>query len=135
MQTLFFTVKEWNRFDWNKQQVLTKKYTVILTDYKTRKEKILQVLNQINFKNFHKGIDIFNKMVQDFGNSMDKITKEIDNSKKEKSNIHEKNLEKIWETKEDKSSDYVKIWSDSPKNESEITKDKDNLEKLWGKRK
>lgn len=124
MQTLFFTVKEWNRFDWNKQQVLTKKYAIILTDYKTRKENVLQVLNQINFKNFHKGIDIFNKMVQDFGNSMDKITKEIDNSKKEKSNIHE-----------DKSSDYVKIWSDSPKNESEITKDKANLEKLWGKRK
>ena len=135
MQTLFFTVKEWNRFDWNKQQVLTQKYAVILTDYKTRKEKVLQFLNQINFKNITKGIDIFNKMVQDFGNSMDKITKEIDNSKKEKSNIHEKNLEKIWGKQEDKSSDYVKIWSDSPKNESEITKDKDNLEKLWGKRK
>ncbi len=77
MQTLFFTIKEWNRFDWNKQQVLTKKYAVILTDYKTRKEKMLQVLNQINFKNFNKGIEGFNKIVQQIGNSMGSLTREM----------------------------------------------------------
>ncbi len=67
MQTLFFTVKEWNRFDWDKQQVLTKKYIVILTDYHTKKEQIIQVLNKVNFKNINKGIDVFNKTIQKFG--------------------------------------------------------------------
>ena len=64
MQTLFFTVKEWNRFDWDKQQVLTKKYIVILTDYQTKKEQIIQVLKKVNFKNINKGIDVFNKTIQ-----------------------------------------------------------------------
>ncbi len=106
MQTLFFTIKEWNRFDWNKQQVLTKKYIVILTDYKTRKEKILQFLKQVNFKNFNKGIDGFNKAVHDFGNSMGSLTKEMS-----------KDIEKS-----------------NKESESRERKNKENLDKIWGKR-
>ncbi len=106
MQTLFFTIKEWNRFDWNKQQVLTKKYAVILTDYKTRKEKMLQVLNQINFKNFNKGIEGFNKIVQQFGNSMGSLTREMS-----------KDIEKS-----------------NKESEARERKNKENLDKIWGKR-
>ena len=51
MQTLFFTVKEWNRFSWSMQEIMCKKYYIILTDYKTGKEKIILLLHKINMKN------------------------------------------------------------------------------------
>jgi len=57
-------------------------------------------------KNIHQGIITFNKAVQDFGDSMDKITGElssdIEKSNRE-SNAREKrnqeNLDKIWGTR------------------------------------
>jgi len=75
---------------------------------------IISILKKFNAKNinsiieaFSKGIDTFNKAVQDFGDSMDTITKEM-SSDIEKSNkeaeIREKknkeNLEKIWGRKD-----------------------------------
>ena len=74
MQTLFFTIKEWNRFSWNMQEVLCKKYDVILTDYKTRKEKIILLLHKINMKNFNKGMDTFNKSLNKFSKTVDSMT-------------------------------------------------------------
>ena len=74
MQTLFFTVKEWNRFSWSMQEVICKKYDVILTDYKTRKEKIILLLNKINMKNFNKGMDTFNKSLNKFSKTVDSMT-------------------------------------------------------------
>jgi hypothetical protein len=136
MQTLYFTVKEWNRFDWNKQQVLTKKYIVILLDYKTRKEKILQVLDKINFKNlnkgiavFNKGMDGFNKSVQQFGDSMGKMNDELSKDVKrsnESARISEdkdkQNLEKIWGKPRKLQNNTVKFWSDPPKSDADSQK-------------
>ena len=59
-------------------------------------------------KNINQGIDIFNKAVQDFGDSMDCMTKEMSSDIK-KSNkeaeIREKknkeNLEKLWGRKDE----------------------------------
>ena len=74
------------------------------------KKFIITILKKFNAKNinsiieaFSKGMDTFNKTVQDFGNSMDTMTKEM-SSDIQKSNraseIREKknkeNLEKIW---------------------------------------
>ena len=58
-------------------------------------------------KNINNGIDIFNKAVQDFGNSMDTMTKEMS------SDIEKSNRE----------------------SEARERKNKENLDKLWGKRK
>ncbi len=74
MQTLFFTVKEWNRFAWSMQEILCKKYDVILTDYQTRKEKTISLLNKINMKNFNKGMDTFNKSLNKFSQTIDSLT-------------------------------------------------------------
>ena len=71
------------------------------------KKFIDNILKKINMKNINKGIDTFNKAVQDFGDSMNTITKEI-SSDIEKSNRESKIREK---------------------------KNKKNLEKFWGKRK
>jgi len=71
-----------------------------------KRGKIIKILEKINSKNINNGIDIFNKTVQDFGHSMDAMTKEM-SSDIEKSNRDSKVREK---------------------------KNKENLEKLWGKR-
>ena len=78
------------------------------------KKFIASSLKKINAKNINnaieslsKGINTFNKAVQDFGDSMDTISKEISSDIK-KSNKAAKIREK---------------------------KNKENLEKIWGKRK
>jgi len=71
------------------------------------KKSIIVILKKINMKNINQGIDIFNKAVQDFGNSMDTMTKEM-SSDIEKSNRESEAREK---------------------------KNKENLERIWGKRK
>ncbi len=78
------------------------------------KKFIITILKKINAKNinstieaFSKGMDTFNKAVQDFGDSMDTMAKEM-SSDVEKSNKESMAREK---------------------------KNKENLEKIWGKKK
>ena len=78
------------------------------------KKFIITILKKFNAKNinsaieeFSKGMDTFNKTVQDFGDSMDTMAKEM-SSDVEKSNKESMAREK---------------------------KNKENLEKIWGKRK
>ena len=74
MITLFFTVREWNRFTSSIQENLCQKYNVILTDHQTRKEKITSLLDKINMKNFNKGINAFNKSLNQFSKTVDSLT-------------------------------------------------------------
>lgn len=148
MQTLFFTVKEWNRFAWSMQEILCKKYDIILTDYQTRKEKIILFLNKINMKNFNKGMDTFNKSLNKFGKTVDSLTsnksgfnqgKSMDDALgkvnfskdaiwgKSKENAHSFSL---WGKPIKLSDSSVSIWSEKTKSD----KPKDNLESIWGKR-
>ena len=125
----YFTVKEWNRFkskdSFDMQDMLCQKYDVILTDYKTKREKIFSALKKINLKNFDRGVTEFSKLVQSFGGSMDQLTQELGSQKSKDSD----NMDLIW----GKSGNSVPIWGDS-KNDFD-SKHKDNLEKIWGKRK
>jgi hypothetical protein len=56
------------------QEVICKKYVVILLDHQTRKEKTISLLNKINLKNFNKGIDTFNKSLNKFSKTVDSLT-------------------------------------------------------------
>ena len=65
--------------------------------------KLESILKIINMKNINHGIDTFNKLVQDFGKSMDTMTKEMsadieksnrDSEVRERKN--KENLDKIW---------------------------------------
>jgi len=65
--------------------------------------KLNNILKTINIKNINQGMDVFNKAVQDFGDSMDTMTRElssdIEKSKKESAAREQKNkenLDKIW---------------------------------------
>lgn len=68
-----------------------------------KREHLIKIFEKINMENINQGMDTFNKAVQDFGDSMDSITREfsadIEKSKKE-SKIREQknkeNLDKIW---------------------------------------
>ena len=117
----YFTVKEWQRFkandNFDMQELLCQKYDVILSDYRTKKQKIFSLLQKINLKSFDKGVSEFSKLVQSFGNSMDQFTAEMDNKK----TSDKKNLEYILGPSEKQ----TPIWSDD---------NSDNLEKIWGKR-
>ena len=99
--------------------------------------KIILILKKINTKNISRGIDIFAKVIQDFGTSMDQLTKELASPKKDSSKKNKEDLEKIWGRDSHSLGFKVKIWSNYPKNqlESQRSKDEINLEKLWGKRK
>ena len=72
----------------------------------TKREQIIKILEKINMKNVNQGIDIFNNAVQDFGKSMDTITREMS------TDIEKSNRE----------------------SEARERKNKENLDKIWGKR-
>ena len=72
----------------------------------TKRGQIIKILEKINMKNVNQGMDIFNNAVQDFGKSMDTITREM-STDIEKSNRESEAREK---------------------------KNKENLDKIWGKR-
>ena len=71
-----------------------------------------KLFGEINQKNINKSLDTFNKSLQDFGDSMDKLTKELNESPK----------------------NNIKIWSDKSENDSQNSRDAINLEKIWGKK-
>src|SRR3990172_6167295 len=56
-----FTVKAWNKFDLTQQDILCCRYDIILTDYKTKKEKIFSVMDKFSPKNINKGIKVMNR--------------------------------------------------------------------------
>jgi hypothetical protein len=67
---------------------------------------VIKFLKKINMEKIDLGIETFNKAIQDFGDSMDSLTKEM-SSDIEKSNRESKEREK---------------------------KNQENLDKIWGKR-
>ena len=126
----FYTVKQWSKFKSNDyfdmQEILCQKYDVILTDYKTKKQRIISLLSHINLKNLDKGITQFNKLFASFGDSAEQLTQELNHSKKDK-----QNLDSIW----GKSDNSVPIWSTTEKNYDSQLQHKANLEKIWGNEK
>ena len=73
---------------------------------RTKREHVIKILKKINMNNINQGMNTFNKAVQDFGDSMDSLTKEMLSDIK-KSNKESEDREK---------------------------KNKENLDKIWGKR-
>ena len=67
-----------------------------------------KIFEIINMKNIEQGISTFNKAVQDFGDSMDKMTQEISSDIKKSNKESEsreqrnqENLDKIWGKKDE----------------------------------
>ena len=67
-----------------------------------------KIFKIINLKNINQGISTFNKAVQDFGDSMDSMTREISSDIKKSNKESEsreqrnqENLDKIWGKKDE----------------------------------
>ena len=69
-------------------------------------KKLNSIFKIINMKNINQGINVFNKAVQDFGDSMDGISRELS------SDIEKSNKESV----------------------AREQKNKENLDKIWGKK-
>lgn len=67
-----YTQKEWNRFTTSKQQLLSNRYHVILTDHQTKGEKWKKRAKKINLKNFDKGMQVFKEKQDEFWREWDK---------------------------------------------------------------
>jgi hypothetical protein len=94
------------------------------------KKFIISILKKFNAKNINsaivalsKGINTFNKAIQDFGDSMDTISEEFSSDVKKSNRVakirekkNKKNLKKIWGKKRTEQ------------------KSKKNLKKIWGKK-
>lgn len=138
MKKLFFTVKEWNRFAWSMQEVICKKYDVILTDYKTRKEKTILLLNKINMKNFNKGMDTFNKSLNKFSKTVDSLTRSISQDKNaeerssySKEEIWGKESVSIWGKPIGLSNNRVSIWPEKTDNPGQSNKNQKTGTEIW----
>ena len=70
---------------------------------------IRNIANKIKDANISEGVKVLNKSVQEFGDSMDKLTKELNTTGTGK----------------------VKIWSEKNDDSQKISND---MEKIWGKR-
>ena len=125
----YYATKEWKKFKKNNyfdmQELLCEKYDVILTDYKTKRQRIISILSHLNLKNLDKGIIQFNKLFQSFGDSTEQLNKELHHTKQDK-----QNLDSIW----GKSHNSVPIWGKSENNFDSQTRHEANLEKIWGKK-
>ncbi len=143
----------------DKQMLMVQKYDIILTDHINKrsiekicptplKETLKAIPSKITpeniskvFKMLDKGMTAFNHAVQDFGKSMDLMTKEMssdvrkaDTKSKKEAKKNKRNLDKIYGKKKSN----VKIWSDKQK-KSRSRKSKSyqwdqherNLDKIW----
>ncbi len=72
-EVLLFTVKAWKKIDIEKQMYLLRIYDVVLTDHKTRREKVIHILKKINKKNMNTGIDKFNRGVNTASKELNKM--------------------------------------------------------------
>jgi hypothetical protein len=131
------------------QEIICKKYDVILTNYKTKKEKIILLLHKINMKNFNKGMDTFNKSLNKFSKTVDSMTasankssfkgfdqgKSMDGLGKSKNEIWgESNADSVslWGKPIKLTGSSVSIWPEkSTKTES---KSQSDMESIWGKK-
>jgi len=141
------------------QMLMVQQYDIILVDHVNKrrvgkmcptplKETLKSIPSKITpeniskgFKMLDKGMAVFNQSIQDFGKSMDLLTKDMSNDVKKKNTktkakANRRNLEKIYGKKKSN----VKIWSDKPKrkyhrkNKSrQWDKHEQNLDRIWGR--
>jgi hypothetical protein len=124
------------------QEVICKKYDVILTDYQTRKEKTISLLNKINIKNFNKGMDVFNKSLNKFSKTVDSLASNkssftgFNQGKSMEETLGRVGFSKdeIWGKPIKLTDSSVSIWSEKLTRTESDKPRKNNMESIWGKR-
>lgn len=77
----YYTVKQWKKFDkWAErengtdytfQEVLLRKYEIILTDHQTKSEKVKKILDKFTIQNLDRSMTKFAKGIDKFAKSME----------------------------------------------------------------
>lgn len=67
-----YTVKEWKKFDYPHQSVLLRKFDIILTDHKTRGEKLAAIYDKIKHGDIGPTLNKITKGIDDFSRVMNK---------------------------------------------------------------
>ena len=160
---LYYTVKEWKKFKVFKkktvngkdyfldlQEIMCKKYDIILTNHKTNKEKMVWVIKSINAKNFDKGMKVFDGAMKEFDGMMKDFGKELGGGNSGgisqqkltgKSTIGSSNNVSLWSKKKPSKKSSVSIWSldsapkKTKKRRKKTIKPKSINQMIWGDKK
>lgn len=65
-----FTWRGFRRFSWDAQEVLCKRYDIVLVDYETRNEKIIRHARKFNMKNFNRAMKALDKGIEKFSKAV-----------------------------------------------------------------
>ena len=133
----FFTQKKESYETVSMQELLCIKYDIILTNYKTKKEKLFSIIDKFNVKNINTGIDKFNKGVNQF-------SKVIASSQPKKNHSHnigisQKEYDKLFKSPKRKGN-TTNFWNEDTKtrmkrNKHKSTQKEPDYSFITGKRK
>ena len=107
----FFTQKKESYETISMQELLCIKYDIILTNYKTKKEKIFAVIDKVNIQNLNKGIDKFNKGVNQFSKV---IASSQPNKKSKGFGISQKDYDNLFKSPKRKGNS-INFWDEDKK--------------------
>ena len=147
-----YTVKEWKRFnkittdyeiiDGQKyyltmQEILCRQYDIILTDYKTKKERFFEVIDKVSIKNLNNGITKFNKGINEFS----KIIEDPNKKKRKpiKFGISQKDYDSLFKSPKRKEN-TMNFWNEDKKTRKKRNRrskpvQRQDYSALFGKRK
>ena len=95
-----FKQSEWDRFDWDKQEILCTRYKIILDDWTPKWNRRYTTLKKyVNQKNFDKGIKEFNNIITTITTSLDALGKEMDSDWKPNKKSNKKKIQ-LWNNSE-----------------------------------
>lgn len=116
----FFTQKKESYETISMQELLCLKYDIVLTDYKTRKEKLFQVIDKVNIKNLNKGIDKFNKGISQFSKV---VASSQPKGKNQKLGISQREYDKLFKSRKTKGNS-IDFWNEDKKTRKKRNKRK-----------
>ena len=134
----FFTQKMESFESVTVQEIMLQKYDIILTDYKTKKEKLFKIIDVISAKNINSGITKFNKGMDQFSKVIGQSQPKSSKSKTAKLGISQRDYDKLFKSKKTKS---VNFWDEDRKTRKRRNKKRKPVQKepdysaLIGKRK
>ena len=164
--TRYYSMKVWKRFNkvhekhvgdkvyyLDMQEVMCRKFDIILIDYKTSRQRIIDIAKGFNMKNFDKGMTIFDNamkdfddMMKDFGKGLGGGSGGISQAKIVGNKVGVSKKMNIWSTSQsNKANKPVDIWGTKSKPAAKKRRKtkkarkkntaKSNLDSLIGKRK
>ena len=131
----FFTQRMESFESLTTQEIMLQKYDVVLTDYKTTKEKLFSIIDKFNAKNINSGIDKFNKGVNQFSKV---IASSQPNKSKSAIGISQRDYDKLFKSPKRKGN-TTNFWNEDKKTRKRRNRRRKSVQKtdysaLTGKR-